>query len=143
MTKANGPKKRDRLAALDELSLQDLLKHLDDSIFRRLSQQVCVFREVFGYETSVDRAQLLNDTAGGAFIVIFESLIDGIVVGIGRLIDHADFNGRPNLSLSYLARRLLQLGKIELGNTVSDRLSALAPQIQLIQAYRNRLVAHT
>lgn len=91
------------------------------------------------FGTKPERIDLLNQTAGGFFQLVEDSLWEKTLLNICRLVDPHKTAGKPNLSIQRLAHEISDsIVKTEIGLAIEIALSKCAFAID----WRHRRIAH-
>ena len=105
-----------------------------ESQFLRIFSEVCLFESLY---SDRELGTLLRDHLHDLFARIQRPLLDGIVLGICRMLDPAETCGNDNLTLFYLLDVMPSNDRI-----LKDRVEALNLQVRQLRMLRNKIIAH-
>ena len=112
---------------------------LEEPEFKGLHQQVCalhdqsrLLKDLFG---NADDLKLLNQCAPSAFFTIQRSLLDGVILGIWRIIKDAN---TESLTLTALEKQ----SQGETRKDLSNILAILNVKTQALVRHRNKRIGH-
>lgn len=111
-----------------------------DSQFLGLCFRWKVFKQL--YVGGEKRIALMNEKAPGFFGHLQPIWLDGVILGVTRLLDPARMGGKLNLTLEQLVLRLDPEEKSFL-DALAERLGDLNSRCQPFRDHRNKRIAHS
>ena len=112
---------------------------LQDEVFW-LHAKWIVHRQLFG--TSEERIDLLNDFGPDLFQIIYDSLLNDVLLTMSRLTDPASSFKKENLSLSRLRNMIEETDHKEFQTEISALQAKTNDQCEPFRRFRNRVIAH-
>jgi hypothetical protein len=111
-----------------------------DGQFLGLCFRWMVFKQL--YVSGEKRIALMNEKAPGFFAHLQPIWLDGVVLGVTRLLDPAQMRGRLNLTFKQLVNRL-EGEEHDYLDALSNGLGELSERCQPFHTHRNKRIAHS
>jgi len=117
----------------------------DSDLEKRITDEIYYLHAVWNIRCELvrdsHRIEVLNASSGFVWRIIHDSLIDQVILGIGRLNDKPSFGiGKDTASLRTLFSKLEVLDRrADLEHMIEDEL----PNLDKVKRYRDKRVAHS
>lgn len=113
------------------------------SIYNGLRNEIIYLHLVWGeykqlFGAKPQRVRLLNEAAGSIFRVVQDTMWERVLIGIARLADRPEINGKQTLTI----RRLISLVPPEISGAIRQKIDHAIEAQSFARDWRNRRIAH-